>query len=85
MKTRNITKALLLATIVAGTFLAGCELIVDFDRTRIPVDVSEASVADANVAETSTPAPDASDSDDDAGDAGDAGTADASDADADAG
>lgn len=82
MKTRNITKALLLATIVTGTFLAGCELIVDFDRTRIPVDVNEASVTDANVAETSTPEADASD--DDAGDAGNVDAGDAGDADADA-
>jgi len=83
MKSRKITKALVLASIVAGTFVAGCELVVDFDRTKIPVDVSEASVVDANTAETGVVITD------DAGDAeaaGDAATIHdaATDADADA-
>ncbi len=67
MKSRKITKGLVLASIVAGTFVAGCELVVDFDRTKIPVDVSEASVVDANTAETGTVITD--DAGDDAGDA----------------
>ena len=85
MKSRKITKALVLASIVAGTFVAGCELVVDFDRTKIPVDVSEASVIDANTADTGTGITD--DAATDAGDAGDAGDASITDAgsDADAG
>ncbi len=80
MKSRKITKALVLASIVAGTFVAGCELVVDFDRTKIPVDVSEASVVDANTAETGVVITD------DAEAAGDAATIHdaATDADADA-
>jgi len=82
MKSRKITKALVLASIAAGTFVAGCELVVDFDRTKIPVDLTEASVVDANVAETGVLIEAGSD---DAGDAGDADITDAAtDADADA-
>ena len=81
MKSRKITKALVLASIIAGTFVAGCELVVDFDRTKIPVDVSEASVVDANTADTGVLI-EAGPEDD----AGDAGISDAAtDADADAG
>ena len=38
MKTTPYTKALILVSIAAGMFAAGCELIVDFDRTKIPVE-----------------------------------------------
>jgi len=82
MKSRKTTKALVLASIAAGTFVAGCELVVDFDRTKIPVDVSEASVVDANIPETGVLIEAGSD---DAGDGGDGGITDAAtDADADA-
>lgn len=48
MKISKIQKGLVLLTITAGVFGAGCELIVDFDRTKIQPEVSEASVPDAN-------------------------------------
>jgi hypothetical protein len=38
MKIRKITSALVLVTAVSGAFALGCELIVDFDRTKIPVE-----------------------------------------------
>ncbi len=47
MKISKIQKGLVLLTITAGVFAAGCELIVDFDRTKIQPEVSEASVPDA--------------------------------------
>jgi hypothetical protein len=87
MKTSKLQKGLVLVTITAGVFAVGCELIVDFDRTKIPVETTEASAADANVPEGSTvlpgdsgagdadaePTSDAdAESPDDAGDAGDA-------------
>ncbi len=61
-------------------FLAGCELIVDFDRTRIPADATDASVTPRDSA-TGDSAVDASDLDaSDAGsDASDSATTDASD------
>jgi hypothetical protein len=37
MKTRKLTHALLLFSLTCGAFGLGCELIVDFDRTKIPV------------------------------------------------
>ncbi len=48
MKIRHIKKGLVLLTIASGMFAVGCELIVDFDRTKIPVDVNEASVPDSS-------------------------------------
>lgn len=48
MKIRHIKKGLVLLTIASGMFAVGCELIVDFDRTKIPVDVTEASVPDSS-------------------------------------
>jgi hypothetical protein len=38
MKTIKVQKALILVSIAAGVLAAGCELIVDFDRTKIPVE-----------------------------------------------
>lgn len=67
MKSTKIQKGLLLASIACGVLAVGCELIVDFDRTRIPSELAEASVPDANLAEASVPARDG-------GDAGDAST-----------
>jgi hypothetical protein len=87
MKISKIQKGLVLLTVAAGMFAVGCELIVDFDRTKIPVEVSEASIPDANVPDTAIPAeggaeagPDA-EADADAGEITDA--ADAADADTD--
>jgi hypothetical protein len=79
MKISKIQKGLVLTTITTGVFLAGCELIVDFDRTKIPVEISEAAPGDANVQETAPPTGDGG------GDGGaDAGETDAADAGGDA-
>lgn len=83
MKRTTIKKAVVLATL-SSMFVLGCELIVDFDRTRIPVEGTDATTADvvtpANDAATTTDASDAA-----ATDAADAAVSDASsDAEADA-
>lgn len=59
MKIRRIQKGLVLVTLTTGVLAAGCELIVDFDRTKIPVEISEASIPDVVIPETSTPTPEA--------------------------
>jgi hypothetical protein len=46
MQIRKITKALVLVIASSGAFALGCELIVDFDRTKIPVE--DASVPDSS-------------------------------------
>jgi hypothetical protein len=49
MKVSSIRKGVLFA-VVAGAFGLGCELIVDFDRTKIPVEGSDAAaVADSSI------------------------------------
>lgn len=77
--TKKITKLLVLVGIGAMMAL-GCELIVDFDRTKIPVEASETGPGDSSTAETSTDATTGTDAADaaDAADASDA--SDASDA-----
>ncbi len=52
------TRALFLAIPLGVALLAGCELIVDFDRTRIPADATDSSVTPRD-AQTDTSAPDA--------------------------
>jgi hypothetical protein len=47
MKISKIQKGLVFVTIASGALAVGCELIVDFDRTKIPVEVTEAAVPDA--------------------------------------
>ena len=73
MKITKITKAVVLLAI---PFAVGCELIVDFDRTKIPVEVSEdATAPETGTPETSTPTDDAGSvppSDADTSDAADA-------------
>lgn len=49
----SIQKGLFLITIASATVL-GCELIVDFDRTRIPVEQTEAGPVDSSVVDTGT-------------------------------
>lgn len=77
MKKSRLKRSLLLVTL-ASVGLLGCELIVDFDRTRIPVVLTEAGTPEAG----STPdAAEPGDASDDAGDESDASDAgDASDA-----
>ena len=72
-------KALVLA-LASSALALGCELVVDFDRTRIPVESSpEASTPDATpAADTGAPDTGATDAGTDATDAADA--ADAADA-----
>ena len=60
MKISKIQKGLVLATVIAAMFAVGCELIVDFDRTQIPVDTGDSSVPDVNVPDTGA-TPDAGD------------------------
>jgi hypothetical protein len=91
----NKTRALFLAIPLGVAFLAlaGCELIVDFDRTLIPADATDSSVTPKD-AQADTSAPDATtdaamdattDATTDAGsDAADGATSDASDASSDA-
>jgi len=80
MKLRQLKKALVLA-IALSAFGLGCELIVDFDRAKIPVEGADATpTIDATLdVTTDQGAPDSGD----AGDAREGGDADAtSDADA---
>ena len=79
MKISKIQKGLVVLTVIAGMFAVGCELIVDFDRTKIPVEQPEASIPDVNVPETATPTEAGAEGGSDAGetDASDGGDADA--------
>ncbi|MCL2779793.1 MAG: hypothetical protein FWD73_17515 [Polyangiaceae bacterium] len=68
--------------LVIASFALGCELVVDFDRTKIPVempDTGQPTNQDASIFDAS-PSVDASDADandaDDSGDASDSGDAD---------
>lgn len=87
MKITKIKKGLVLVSIAAGMLAAGCELIVDFDRTRIPTDADAAVPGDASTptGDASIPTDGATSDASDAGDttdASDAGSDDAGDADA---
>jgi hypothetical protein len=68
MKLSSIRKGVLFV-VVAAVFGLGCELIVDFDRTKIPVEGNDAAIVtdasldapiDTSVAETGTDAADSS-------------------------
>jgi len=77
MKLRKIRNRIVLVAAV-GTLALGCELIVDFDRTKIPVEGTDGATSDSSVdASIDTFQPDTSVAD--AADAGD-GSADAADA-----
>ncbi|MDB4934945.1 MAG: hypothetical protein JWP87_1917 [Labilithrix sp.] len=86
MKVSSIRKGVVFV-VVAGTLALGCELIVDFDRTKIPVEGNDGSVVlpDASLdapLDTSAPdtgMPDAADAAETSTDA--AGEADAPDGD----
>lgn len=85
MKRTRIRKGLFLLSL-ASMFALGCELIVDFDRTKIPVESTETGpTGDATLPEASSDAP-AGDAEVDADAAttdADAATTDATDAPAD--
>jgi len=51
-------RLLLLVASLGVAFLAGCELIVDFDRTKIPAEAVDSSVPPRD-SSTDTSAPDA--------------------------
>lgn len=81
---RSLKKVVLLATF-ASSFALGCELIVDFDRTRIPVEGGDATTADTGTPTADTGTSDTGTSTDAAAEAAsDAGTAADADAEADA-
>jgi hypothetical protein len=70
MSHTKIKKGLLLLTLASGALAVACELAVDFDRTRIPVEALDAAIPDSAIAETSVPVDGASDAEVDAADAG---------------
>lgn len=84
MTPRKLQRGLSLV-IALSAFAAGCELIVDFDRTKIPVEnteggaVTDGAVVDTGVTDAATEAATDADAETDAADASDA--ADAADAD----
>lgn len=49
MKISAIQRGLVLFAITAGVLGVGCELIVDFDRTKIPAEGADGSTVDATV------------------------------------
>lgn len=59
MKISKLQKALVLVTIASGALAVGCELIVDFDRTKIPAETVDASVPDAGHSDAIAPVVDA--------------------------
>lgn len=71
MKISKIQKGLVFGVLSAMAFLAGCELIVDFDRTKIPVDTADVEVPGEGGSPVDGGTDDATPGDD-AGDAGDA-------------
>ena len=83
MNRAQIRKGLILIS-VASMFVLGCELIVDFDRTKIPVESTETGPpGDATLPDVVTDAPDEAAADGGDADAPTTGDADASDAAAD--
>jgi hypothetical protein len=84
MKIKKIRFALVLLTLASLASAIGCELVVDFDRQRIPAE-DGGVIPDSAIPDTSIPLIDAGPDARDAGDAEtDAGPTDASsDADAD--
>ncbi len=78
MKASRIRHGLVLV-IAASAMGLGCELIVDFDRTKIPVEGTDATATDATTTDSAIDAPVDTGSDV-PNDGGPDGTADASDA-----
>lgn len=74
MKTSQLQKALILVSLVTGVLAAGCELIVDFDRTKIPVEaIDSGGLIDAASLGDGAATTDGSTEGDAASEAGDAG------------
>lgn len=70
MTTRTLQRSLVLVALAAGVSTVGCELIVDFDRSQIPVELPDEGRPDTGPRDDGAvvPTPDASE--EDAGDAG---------------
>ncbi len=85
MNARSFRNAILLLGLAAGGALVGCELIVDFDRTKIPIEDAGATTdgttpPPAGDGASDAPADAPNDAPQDAGnDASDAADADAGD------
>jgi hypothetical protein len=76
MKISKITQGLVLLAVSSSALALGCELIVDFDRTRIPIEAGDATFPDGSPPSTQDAAP-ATDAAADATDASDADITDA--------
>src|SRR5205823_2756945 len=75
MHARRLKNAILVVAAGSG-FVLGCELIVDFDRTKIPIEDSGAPIVDGSPVETGTDAAqEAGEAGPDAADAGNDGDA----------
>ena len=79
MLVSRIRKVVVL-TIAAGALGLGCELIVDFDRTRIPVEGSDATTGSDSSVDASFDVSQPDTSTADAADAADTSVVDAADA-----
>ena len=82
MKLRKIRNRIILVAAV-GTLALGCELIVDFDRTKIPVEGTDAATSDSSIdasIDTSQPDTSVADAADGAADGGGDAADDAADA-----
>ena len=79
MKFSRIRKGVVLV-VVAGAFGLGCELIVDFDRTKIPVEGSDSAVGTDSSFDASFDVSQPDTSTADAADAADTSVTDAADA-----
>ena len=63
MKLRKVRNRLLLV-VASGVLALGCELIVDFDRTKIPPDGTDAATSDSSIdASIDTSQPDSAQAD----------------------
>ncbi len=87
MNARRFRNAILLLGLAAGGALVGCELIVDFDRTKIPIEdagnTSDAVSPSDGQSDAPVVPPGGGDASEDSGDSGNdaADAADAADAD----
>ena len=73
MKITKLNKILVLISVTSGIAALGCELIVDFDRTRIPVETTEGG-AEAGATDASNDAPTTPDAEAGTNETGDAGS-----------
>ncbi len=80
MKVATIRKGIVLVLVfAAGVFALGCELIVDFDRTRIPIEGNDSSIDATTPPDAPTDTAVATDTGTDASSEAEASISDASD------